>query len=265
MPYTFVNDTGGNEGVDRPLTVAEFDGNTLESKNRIEALEGQTGKQIESIEGTASGSAAQVNYTDNTTDTFPLPRIEIRSGGDWANSTAYSAGNIVTARGFGIYLVNFDHVTPAAPATFDAGALDESTDDGGLLYTLIGAQTSLAYDIPFSYLGVLPGDSQTDTAGTVIGKHSVVRAITIPEDLPDFASHLGTAAADTDGVLIHIMKNGATQIGTITFDPGDNVPTTTFPADVAFANGDYIELLLLTADGVAADFSATIAAERQDI
>lgn len=262
MAWTFVNDTGGNPGIGQPLSVAQHDGNTLMAKDGLAALQAAAGAGKLILTVTSSGTALTFTYTSGSPDIFPLPVPEIRAAGDWANSTPYARFDIVTVRGVGIFLVLEDHTTPASPAEFDPEATDGSSDENPL-YVKIGEQQPVEFPVAFSIFGVLPEDSQSDSDGTLIGKFSVIHDISMEEDLPLACAHLDTPGSDTDGIHINIEKNGVT-IGAIAFEPGENDGTFTFPDTIGFTNGDRVQLRLMVADGVAADLSVSLPAERTD-
>lgn len=264
MPWTFRNTTGGNPGVNRELTVEEFDGNTLMAKDSIEDLEGQSGKQIDEI--TWTGTSITVVYTDATTDgPIPLPVATFNPSGPWLNDTPYAYLDVVTVHGQGIFVCMVAHTSPPTPEEFDPAAGDGNSDSDGedLLWMQIGEARDTSYDIAFCPMGELPGDTSD---GTLLGQFVVIRDIIMEENLSEAEAWLETPS--DDHVEIKIEKNG-TPVGTIEFEGGANVGTFTFVADVEFARGDRIGIRLMesgaTTAGTGADLSVTLPATRTDI
>lgn len=269
MPWTFRNTTGGNPGVNRKLTVAEADGNTLMAKDAIEDLQSTTGKQIESIE--SSGTALTVNYTDSTTDgPFPLPVATFNPVGIWQNDTPYAYLDVVTVLSVGTFVCLVGHTSPPDPEEFDPAAVDESTEDGGLLWFQIGEARDIDNDVAFSVMGLLPealsntGSDNTSTDDDVlIGQYVVIRDLIMEAPLSLARAFLNTPPAVTAAELA-ITKNGV-EIGTIVFAIDDQTGAISFDEDVEFEIGNRVGLVLRAADGFAADLSVTLPMRRTDL
>lgn len=268
MVWTFRNTTGGNAGVNRKLTVAEADGNTLMAKDAIATLQSQTGKQILRTELTDSRTALQVVYTDSTVDgPFPLPVATFNPVGIWQNDTPYAYLDVVTVIGVGTFACMIAHTSPSPPEEFDPGAVDESTDDGGLLWFQTGEARDVDVDASFSIIGSLP-TAEENTASdadddVLLGQYVVLRELIMEAPLTLGRAYLNTPVA-TGNATLSITKNG-TSIGTIFFDEDDNFGVFTFEDDVEFTLGDRLGLVLIANDGFAADLAVTLPMRRTDL
>lgn len=269
MAWTFRNTTGGNAGVNRELTVEEFDGNTLMTKDSIEALESTTGKQIDEITG--SGTAITVTYTDATTaGPFLLPVATFNPVGVWSNDTPYAYLDVVRVPSLGTFVCNVDHTSPSPPEEFDPAATEENSDGSDLLWFQIGDERDTDNDVAFSVMGLLPtaisntGSDNTSTDDDVLlGQYVVIRDLIMEEPLTLARAFLNTPPAIA-AVEINITKNGSA-IGFITFALDDQTGAISFDEDIDFVIGDRVGLVLTAADGFAADLSVTLPMRRTDV
>lgn len=127
---------GAGKGAD--LTPAEVDNNFYDKETRITAIEA-AGVAVGVASITVSGDQMTVHMTDASIQgPFTLPTAEWTSRGDWQPSSLYFALDVVTHHG-SVYLVNVDHTSAL---TFDAGALDGTTEIYSLLWTFPSTPSS---------------------------------------------------------------------------------------------------------------------------
>ncbi len=123
------------------LTPAEADGDLVYLDNRITTeIAGITaGVGIANI--TLSGYTLTITMTDASvyTVTFPTPNLSTQWAGAWLPSTAYTAGQMLTAYPpMGLYGVLQDHTSDLS---FDAGANNTAGDFYALLLTIPAVAT----------------------------------------------------------------------------------------------------------------------------
>lgn len=126
MPWTFRNAGAWGAGVLRKLTVAEGDGNTYETKTRIEALEASLPVPRGVAAVNVSGSTWTMTLQDGTIlGPFTMPTTVLRPRGAWLPAQAYLGLDLVAVSGVGLYLVLQNHVSAA---TFDPDLQIGGTD-----------------------------------------------------------------------------------------------------------------------------------------
>lgn len=245
--------TGGN------LTPAQFDENNWELLTRIQALENDPPVAISVIGFTVIGSQFQVNMSDaSTLGPYDLPIAVLRDVGVWTNDLPLLVNDFFQVKGFGYYRTVIAHTTPASPATFDPGAIDEDSGSptfGSSLYQLVLGENEAIYDVGFFMPG-RPG--QGVNTGEEMFAHTFVRDVILPAGLTGSVIKLaGVTAADLD---FDITKN-AVSVGTASIAAGETVGTFVFAADVSFVAGDTLAVLPpaaldVTARGLKISFKA---------
>lgn len=247
---------GTGAGVGGRLTPQQADNNFWTLYGRLKDLEDNPPEATSILGFTVIGSQFQVNMSDGSTlGPYSLPVASFRLMGDWVNNMPLLELDIVTVPHDGVYLVNINHTTPAAPAVFDPNADDGS---GNLLYTKVYGDDAYIYDFGFFYPGQ-PGLGITD--GAAMAGHIVARPIVLPANLEGSYADLDTPPAGD--VSYPIQINGVEK-GSVDFASGDNVGTFTFLDQVSLAAGDKVRLMKpATVDTAALELSVTFVAVRQ--
>ena len=210
--------TGGN------LTPSQGDNNFWNLYTRLKDLEDNPPESINITGMTVIGSQWQVNMSDGSHfGPFTLPIAAFELKGDWVNAMTYYELDIISAPGFGLYLVRLDHTTPALPATFDPDATD---DDDHALYLKLFGEDAYIYDIGFFFPG-RPGIGIED--GAAIAGHALVRVVTAPANLPGSIAKLKVAPASD---LSFPIEHDDVEVGSVDFEAGETNGTFTFPDEV---------------------------------
>lgn len=271
MTITYRNDGPWGSGKGSRLTSTEADNNFYDLASRVGVIEDlPVGVFIEDI--TFTGATITFHLSDDTTrGPFPLPVALFNPVGAWANDTPYNYLDLVTVPTLGLYVVMVAHTTPSAPAEFDPNEVSDS--DGDLLYRIVVPLNDLNYDIGLSVTGTMLRDP-----GTLICKIVLPRAVRLSAGLVGAYAHLGTesnggeSGTAATSLSLGIYQN-ATQIGTITFEAGENpdgfggqFAAIVFVDDVEFEAGDRLRIVTIVADDDgAADLSISIPSTRLDI
>jgi hypothetical protein len=130
MTIYFVTSGAWGSGTGSPLAAAQVDGNFYDVDQRIVGLTADLaeGKKIDFVDYTESSFT--IHYTDATTQTIPLPVLQLQYVGSWMPSTPYTIANLFTdSSTHGFYQVLQDHTSGG---TFDPNA----TLGGNPLYQL---------------------------------------------------------------------------------------------------------------------------------
>jgi hypothetical protein len=132
MPFTYRSPGPWGAGTGANLTVSQFDGNTYEAQQRIEALEAAIdafGGVIESV--TLSGTTLTFHLVGGAEHSVTLPVPRPNRVEAWQPNTFYVPWDFVSHNG-SVYIVLFAHTSAA---TFDPGANNgEGQDYYGLFF-----------------------------------------------------------------------------------------------------------------------------------
>jgi hypothetical protein len=267
MTIVYVTTGAWGTGTGTPNSAAQVDGNFYDVDQRIVDLVGDLaeGKRIDTV--TYTDNSMTFIFTDGTSQTIPLPIATLTYKGEWANSTPYSRGDMVTGAN-GFFQVLEDHTTPAWPAPFDPNATDGSTANNPL-YQLFMPQRDLNYDAAI----FAPGSIQR-TAGELIflGVANRPMRLFAGDDGAYAYLDVGNDSIGATDIVLSIERNRA-EIGTIIFaangeidSAGGQVGSFNIPAATDFANGDLYALRVTqSANAVPAGLSVTLPFIRTDI
>jgi len=215
---------GSGAGTAGNLSPLQLDLNFWELYSRLKNLEDNPPTAINITGMTVVGSQWEVNMSDGSSfGPFTLPIATFELKGDWVNDMTYYELDMVSAPGFGLYLVRIQHVTPPAPATFDPAATD---DDDNPLYLLLYGENTYIYDLGFFFPG-RPGIGIED--GAAIAGHVLVHPVTALTGLPGSIAKLKVAPASD---LSFSIEHDDVEIGSVDFEAGDADGTFTFLADI---------------------------------
>jgi hypothetical protein len=256
MTIVFVTTGAWGVGTGAPLAAAQVDGNFYDVDQRIADLVGDLaeGKRIDTV--TYSATSMTFHYTDGTSQIIPLPVATLTYVGPWLNSTPYIRGQMILAAN-GFYQVLVNHVSPATPAPFDPSAVDVDLNP---LYQLWMPVTDVNYDAAI----FVPGSIQREP-DELLFQGVVNRPMLLGAGNDGAYAHLDVAAAAGADIVLAIEKNG-TEIGTITFDAGEQDGAFVILATVNFAEGDRYALRVTQSEHAdAAGLSVTLPFIRTDI
>jgi hypothetical protein len=233
MAIIYVTSGAWGSGTGAPVSAAQVDGNFYNLDQRVVSLNADLaeGKRIDTV--TYTSNSMTFHFTDGTTQVIPLPIAQLTFVGEWLNSTTYVRGNMISARGLGIFQVLVDHTTPPPPATFDPNATDGTTDNNPL-YQLWMPLSDVNYDAAI----FVPGSVQR-VANELLFEGIANRTMKLLAGNAHAYAHLDVAIASggTD-IIIAVQKNGV-QIGTVTFTvAGGQTGSISIAADTDFAEGD---------------------------
>ena len=160
----------------------------------------------------------------------------------------------------GFFQVLVDHTTPAAPAPFDANAVDGS---GNPLYAMFLPLGDTNYDAAI----FVPGSIQRNP-GELIYQAVANRPMQLPAGNANCYGYLDVAnsAAGATSITLAIEKN-STSIGTITFAAStSHTGTFSIPAAADFVAGDRYALRATTSNNpLPSGLSVTLPFLRKDI
>lgn len=271
MAIVYRTDGAWGTGLGSDLSAAQIDGNFWDHEQRIATLESNPPVAVSISDITSNGTSLTISMSDGSTyGPFTMPTAEFHDTGVILNSTTYYPLDLVSVPSVGIFLVEYQITTPAAPLNpFDRAAVD-ATSGNPVYKQIFGVAGGANYDISFSVIGVIPAD------GNPLREFMVTRALKIPASLTGSVIYLGTATAVETLVfpIYQLTSAGAsTQIGTATFTAGTGVDasggqtaTIDFAADVNFAITDRLVIDAPTVqDASAKDLVMTIQATRTDV
>ena len=231
-------DDGGKWGAGKgsDLDPVEVDNNFWEIDQRVLALETSPPEAIGISSITVTGTSMTVHMSNGSTyGPFTLPIATFTDRGEWTNDTVYAPLDFVHVPALGLFEVLVDYTTPSAPTAFDRNAVDGSSNP--VYKQVFGVAGGANYDIPFSVVGMIPGD------GLLLRDFVVTRPILLPNTLSGSLFHL-RAATSVETLVFSLYKN-ATLIGTVTFAPGVGLDgsggqfgVVSFVSDVSFAIND---------------------------
>jgi hypothetical protein len=262
MTIVYVTTGAWGAGTGAPNSAAEVDGNFYDLDQRIVALNVDLaeGKRIESI--SATPNSMTFHFTDGTSQVIPLPVAVITYVGQWTNSTPYTRGQMISARGIGMFQVLIDHMTPPLPALFDPNA----TDGTNPLYSF----WMPLYDVNYDAAIFVPGTAQRST-GEVLFQAVAGRTMQLVSGDAHAHAYLDVGIATGTSIILSIQKNRV-EIGTVTFAVGGldagggKVGTFNIPATVQFAEGDtYAIRVTQSSNAAPSGLSVTLPFLRTDI
>ncbi len=260
MTIFYVTTGAWGTGTGTPNTAAQVDGNFFDVDQRIVGLVADLadGKMIESVSYTQNSFT--LHFTDGTTQVIPLPIAMLTYVGEWVNAHVYVRGNMVSVHGLGFYQVLVDHTSPPAPAAFDPGAVDSSSNP---VYALWMPLRDTNYDAAI----FVPGSIQR-ADDELIYQGVANRAMQLPAGNADCYGYLdvGNDAVGATDIVLAIEKNG-TSVGSITFAAGGGQDGAfSIAAAVDFIEGDRYALRAVQSDNVApSGLSVTLPFIRKDI
>jgi hypothetical protein len=263
MTIVYVTTGVWGTGTGAPNSAAQVDGNFHDVDQRIVALNADLaeGKLIESV--SVAPNSMTFHFTDGTSQVIPLPVAVITYVGQWANSTPYTPGQMVSVPSLGMYQVLIAHTTPALPAAFNPNATDGS---GNPLYSFWVP----LYDVNYDAAIFVPGSVQR-AAGELLFQAVAGRTMNLPTGNAHAYAYLDVGIATGTSIVVAIEKNRV-QIGTITFAvggldaAGGKAGAFNIPATASFAEGDTYALRVLSSDNAApSGLSVTLPFLRTDI
>lgn len=267
MTIVYVTTGAWGAGTGTPNSAAQVDGNFHDVDQRLVGLAADLneGKRIDTVSYTSNSMT--FHFTDDTTQVIPLPIATFRYLGNWANSTPYAPGDLLTA-GNGFFQVLEPHTTPPWPAPFDPNATDGSTDDNPL-YQLWMPLHDINYDAAI----FVPGSIQRE-ADELLFVGIANRGMNLGSGNANAYAYLdvGNDASGATDIIISIEKNGS-EIGTVTFAAGGDLDTAggqvgefDIPAATDFAAGDRYALRVMQSDNAEpTGLSVTLPFIRTDI
>jgi hypothetical protein len=263
MTIVYVTTGAWGTGSGTPNSASQVDGNFHDVDQRIVALNADLadGKRIDTV--TYTDTSMTFHFTDGTTQTVPLPIAVVTYVGQWMNSTPYSRGHMVSVRGFGMFQVLVDHVTPPLPAAFDPNAVDGS---GNPLYSF----WMPLYDVNYDAAIFVPGSAQR-AAGELLFQAVAGRTMNLPSGNAHAYAYLDVGIASGTSIILSIEKNRV-EIGTITFAVGGldagggKAGAFNIPATAQFAEGDTYALRVTQSNNATpSGLSVTLPFLRTDI
>src|SRR4249920_1019044 len=248
MTIVYVTTGAWGTGSGTPNSASQVDGNFHDVDQRIVALNADLadGKRIDTV--TYTDTSMTFHFTDGTTQTIPLPIAVVTYVGQWMNSAPYARGDMVSVRGFGMFQVLVDHVTPPLPAAFDPNAVDGS---GNPLYSF----WMPLYDVNYDAAIFVPGSAQR-AADEVLFQAVAGRTMRVMSGDAHAYAYLdvGNDSTGSTDIIVSIQKNRV-EIGTITFAAAGDIDTDggqrgefNIPATVNFAEGDTYALRVTQSD-----------------
>jgi len=261
MTIVYVTTGAWGTGTGAPNSAAQVDGNFFDVDQRIVALDADLaeGKRIDTV--TYNSGSMTFHYTDGTSQIIPLPVVTMQYVGSWMNSTPYVPGQLITAEN-GFYQIMEAHTTPAAPAVFDPGATDGTTDDNPLYQLWMPIQ-----DVNYDAAIFVPGSIQREP-DDLLFQGIANRTMRLGAGDANAYARLdvGNDAGGATDIIVSIEKNG-TEIGTITFAAGGgDIGEFNIPAATDFAEGDRYALRVTQSDNATpAGLSVTLPFVRTDI
>jgi hypothetical protein len=267
MTIAYVTDGPWGSGTGTPNSAAQVDGSFYDLDQRIAELNDAlaVGKQIDTV--TYTPNSMTFHFTDGTSQVIPLPVAVITYVGQWTNSTPYTPGQMISARGIGMFQILVPHTTPPLPALFDPNATDGS---GNPLYSF----WMPLYDVNFDAAIFVPGPIHR-SPGELLFQGLATRTMQLKSGDAHAYAYLdiGNSASGATDIVLSIEKNGV-EIGTITFAAGAVLPSPStgqqgafsIPAIVDFAEGDRYALRATQSDNVEpSGLSVTLPFLRTDI
>lgn len=219
---TYVTSGAWGSGTGTQNSAAQVDANFYTVVQRIADVVADVaeGKRIADDGVTTTNNSITFEFTDGSTQTIALPFAELHYAGAWANSTPFTAGQLLSVPRVGIYQVLVDHMTPASPAVFDPDAVSDDTDAAPLYSFLIPL-----YDVNYDAAIFAPGSVQRD-AGDVLFQAVAGRSMRFVSGSGHAYAYLDVGNDDTAAtdIILSIQINRV-EIGTITFAAHGSIDT----------------------------------------
>jgi len=236
MTIVYVTTGAWGTGSGTPNSAAQVDGNFYDLDQRVVSLNTSlaTGKRIDTV--TYTDIDMTFHFTDGSSQVILLPIATMQYVGDWANSTPYIRGDLITANN-GFYQVLQPHTSPST-GPFDPNAVDGSSRP---LYSLWMPIRDVNYDAAI----FVPGSIQR-SAGELFFVGIANRTMSLASGTANAYAYLDVAnnAVGATNIVLSIQKN-RTEIGTITFAAGGTVDAGggqvgvfSIPAQSNFVEGD---------------------------
>lgn len=234
---TFRDNIGPYTGKGSKLTKGELDGNFYALLVAVIGLLDGGAFGLDSIDFT--GNSITFNWSDETSSgPVALPVATFQERGLWTNNQSLLRLDVVRVPGVGMFLVQVDHVTPAAPTEFDPSA-DDGTTDGNALYLQIGPPDADLTDLML-FRGVYVGGTQYDEDDVFVhptrGLFSVNELWTAPGTLNPFVDEITQLAGPPFAPYEELTDTTKTlalaDVGKVFRCP--NGCDVTFPDDVEF-------------------------------
>jgi hypothetical protein len=237
------------------LTADQVDGNFRALSDALDALAGDRPAPNEIASVTQTGLSFSFNLENGATlGPVNLPVVAFHFRGAWTPATLYQELDSFVVDGVGLFTTLLAHASGVA---FDpALAVDASPVYRKLFGFAPDGGSSIVYDLEFQYQGVL-ADAEIAPVNFL-----ALRAFTLPASAD--VGHLAylVVPAVSEAQVLPILHN-ATQIGTVTFEVGENDGVVDLAAAEAFAVGDHLVIgLPATTDATAAGMTVALAAQR---
>lgn len=237
------------------LTADQVDDNFRSVAAAISALESDRPSPNEIVSTTQTGLSFTFNLENGgALGPIDLPVVSFHFFDAWEPLHLYTELDTFVVDGVGIFTTLLSHVSGA---TFDAAL----TVDGSPAYRKCfgfapDGGSSIIYDLEFQYQGVL-----ADASSSLVS-FLALRPFTVPGSADgEHLAFLVTPASTAQQVLP--IRHDATQIGTVTFEIGENTGTVALTAaeDWAFSERLVIDPPLAP-DATAAGLTVALAARR---
>lgn len=238
----------------RRLTWQEADANAVNLKAAIVALQNDRPEPNNIASVTVVGSAMTIHMDSGPPiGPLPLPVLTFKWRGAWTPFTLFDVLDTFVVEGVGIYSVLKAHTSGAL---FDPAIEAEGEPALQKIWGFEASDVGIIYDMEFRDPGVLADATRPP------GDFFALRAFVLPGSADgEHLAYLEEPAASVRQVL-PILHN-ATQIGTVTFEVGDNDGTVEIDAAEEFAFRDHLIVgLPAAADTTAAGLIIGLAARR---
>lgn len=235
------------------LTKVEVDDNMWAFAQAIMALQTDRPEPAQIASFTVAGRFMTIQLTNGANfGPFPLPITEMRFRDEWTPLTLYEPLDWFTVSGVGIFSVIYEHTSGSE---FDPAILADTLP---ALKKIFGPDAgsitnSTVYDIDFIYQGRL---ADISAPLSFLASRSII--------VPSSAVHYAYIAVPPASVVqvLPILHN-AGQIGTVTFDVGENTGAVSITADETIPPGDRLAIgAPLASDSVAAAMTVAFAGQR---
>lgn len=248
----FRTDGAWGLGLGRRLTAAEADANIYEHDQAIAALQADRPEPNSIASISVVGSAMTIHMTDATTiGPLPLPVLSFKWRGAWTPFTLFDVLDTFIVEGVGIYSVLSSHT---GGASFDPEI--EAAGEPALqkIWGFEVSDVGTVYDIEFQCRGVL---AEIETPPFL-----ALRPFRVPSSADgEHLAYLVTPASTARQVLP--ILHDLTQIGTVTFEIGENTGTVEIAEAADFAFTEHLAIgVPATADATAAGMALALAARR---
>lgn len=234
ITYRTTDNTRWGAGKGSNLTPTEIDLDLWELYTRLVALETSPPTPVMITDVVVIGSQFRIEMSDGSHfGPFDLPIAQFEFRGEWANNVPYYKLDLVTVKGRGLYMSDFDH-TSANTGPFDPDLIDVPSGDH--VWVRVFGEDTYIYDFGFFYPGK-PGIGIDD--GYAIAGHIFGRDVMLLQDMEVDAYMVDAPAAD---MSFDIQIDGVVK-GQLEFAAGENDGTLTWAADVQANEGSRLRLM----------------------